>query len=71
MMPTIATNITAFAGIFVVGLTFASQRDPGMAPSRLNAKVIRDALVRQAVVQNSWPAVEMSSTRKCQPSGRA
>ena len=59
---------TALAGIRVVGLTLTS-REPGIAPSRLNANVIREALVRHAVVQNSWPAVEISSTRKCQPWG--
>src|SRR3954454_3714783 len=53
MMPIAVTNMTALAGIRVVGLTFASQAEPGMAPSRLKAKVIREALVRQAVVQNS------------------
>ncbi len=46
-------------------------REPGIAPSRLNANVIREALVRQAVVQNSWPAVEISSTMKCQLWGSA
>ena len=69
--PITATNTTALAGTLVVGLTLASQREPGMAPSRLKAKVIREALVRQAVAQKSWPAVEMSRTRKCQPSGSA
>ena len=69
MMPMAVTNMTALAGILVFGLTLASQAEPGIAPSRLNAKVIREALVRHAVVQNSWPAVEISSTRKCQPSG--
>ena len=54
----------------MVVLTFDSQDEPGIAPSRLNANVIREALVRHAVVQNSWPAVEISSTRKCQPSGQ-
>jgi len=28
---------------------------------------MREALVRQAVVQKSWPAVEMNRIRKCQP----
>ena len=48
---------------------WTSSRDPGIAPSRLNAKVIREALVMQAVVQNNWPAAEISRTRKCQPCG--
>ena len=47
--------------------TFDQSREPGMAPSRLNANVMRDALVMQAVVQKNWPAVEMNSTRTCQP----
>ena len=69
--PMTPTNMTALAGMRVVLFTVESHFEPGMAPSRLNAKVIRDALVRQAVVQNSCPAVEISSTRKCQPSGSA
>ena len=36
---------------------------PGTAPSRLNAKSMREAEVRQAVVQKSWPIVAISSTR--------
>src|ERR1035441_3439169 len=35
---------------------------PGIAPSRENAKVIRDALVTHAIPQNSWPIVEISRT---------
>src|ERR1700735_5285988 len=35
---------------------------PGMAPSRENANVIRDALVTHAIPQNSWPIVEINST---------
>ena len=54
----------------MVGLTFDSHDEPGIAPSRLNANVIREALVRQAVVQKSWPAVEMNRIRKCQPVGQ-
>src|SRR3954464_2372355 len=59
-----ATNMTAFAGTFFA-VTFDHSADPGMAPSRLNAKVIREALVRHAVVQNSWPAAEMKMTIMC------
>jgi hypothetical protein len=33
--------------------TVDHNRDPGMAPSRLNANVIREALVRHATVQNN------------------
>ena len=71
MMPMAATNITALAGILVVVLTLDSSFEPGIAPSRLNAKVIREALVRQAVAQKSWPAVEISRMVKCQPSPSA
>ena len=35
---------------------------PGTAPSREKAKVMREALVTQAMPQNSWPTVEMTST---------
>src|SRR5436305_14995493 len=35
---------------------------PGTAPSRENAKVIREALVRHAIPQNSCPTVEMKIT---------
>ena len=42
-----------------------------MAPSRLKAKVIREALVRQAVVQKSWPAAEMNTTIECDVSPSA
>src|ERR1700752_727548 len=44
---------------------FPSRRQrlwPGTAPSRENANVMRDALVTQAIPQNSWPIVEISST---------
>ena len=36
------------------------RREPGIAPSRLKAKVIRDALVMQAVVQKNWPMARTS-----------
>src|ERR1700739_4695282 len=35
---------------------------PGTAPSRENANVMRDALVTQAIPQNSWPIVEIRIT---------
>ena len=35
---------------------------PGTAPSREKANVIREALVTQAIPQNSWPIVEIRST---------
>ena len=58
----IATNITAMAGTrFAVSLFSVS--DPGMAPSRLNAKVIRDAEVMHEVAQKNCADAEMNSTR--------
>ena len=47
-MATTAEAITALAGTRLAS-TLRRKREPGIAPSRLNAKVIRDALVRQAV----------------------
>ena len=67
--PITATKMTALAGIRVRGLTFDRKLDPGIAPSRLKAKVIRDALVRQAVVQKSWPAVEINRIEEVPPLG--
>ena len=64
--PITATNTTALAGTFAA-VTFDQSFDPGIAPSRLNANVIRDALVRQAIVQKNCPAVEIASTVTCQP----
>ena len=43
-------------------LTFDHSRPPGTAPSRLNANIIREQLVRHEVVQYSWPIVEISMT---------
>ena len=56
---TTATSITALAGTLAPDSVDHS-RDPGMAPSRLNAKVIREALVMHEVVQKNWPTAEMS-----------
>ena len=42
--------------------TFERWREPGMPRSRENAKHIREALVRQASPQNSWPTVQINST---------
>ena len=66
-----ATKRTAFAGTLVAGDTLDHRPDPGIAPSRLKAKVMREALVRQATVQKNCPVAEISSTRKCQLSGSA
>ena len=40
--------------------------EPGIAPSRLNAKVIRDADVMQDVAQKTCAEAEMNSTRVAQ-----
>ena len=52
--------ITAATGTPLL-LTFESLAEPGRPLSRENAKHIRDALVRQATPQNSWPRVEIST----------
>src|SRR6187402_2938627 len=65
-----ATSITALTGTRLA-FTFDHKDDPGMAPSRLNAKVIREALVRHATVQNSWPQAEMKTTIECDVSPNA
>ncbi len=55
------TNSTAQVGVWF----FPSRRHrlcPGIAPSRENANVIREALVTHAIPQNSWPTVEIRST---------
>src|SRR3954447_5579811 len=53
-----AMNSTALRGTRLA-LTLLQCRDPGIAPSRLNAKAMRDALVRHAIPQNICPTVEM------------
>src|SRR3981189_2440251 len=55
---TTAIRITALNGTRSL-LTLLHRRQPGIAPSRLNAKHMREALVRHAMPQNSWPTVEM------------
>ena len=50
--PMTATNMTALAGTFD-GRTLDQMLEPGIAPSRLKANVMRDALVRQAIVQKN------------------
>src|SRR5947209_19438994 len=57
----ITTNRTDQVGV----LFFPSRRQrlwPGTAPSRENANVMRDALVRQATPQKSCPTVEIRIT---------
>src|SRR5262249_27907076 len=61
-----ATAITALNGIRF-WLTRLQSRQPGTAPSRLNAYIIRDALVMQLMPQNSWPQTAMISTNLTQP----
>src|ERR671921_591677 len=56
------TKITAQVGTPVFGFTRRRWRDHGRPLSRENANVIRDALVTQAIPQNSWPTVEMTTT---------
>src|ERR1700719_2167637 len=62
---TIAANTTTNATDHV-GVRFLPRRRqrlcPGTAPSRENANVMREALVTQAIPQNSCPIVEISST---------
>ncbi len=61
----IATSITAFAGTrFDVRARHLAE--PGIAPSRLNANVIRDADVMQEVAQKTCADAEMNSTSAAQ-----
>src|SRR3954454_7609666 len=61
-----ATAITALNGIRLE-LTRLQSRHPGTAPSRLNAYIIREALVMQLMPQNSWPQTATMSTNLTQP----
>src|SRR4051812_16308468 len=56
-----ATNTTAQVGVRWL-LSRRHRLWPGTAPSRENANVIRDALVTQAIPQNSCPTVAITST---------
>src|SRR4051812_4836205 len=56
-----ATAMTALNGI-ARWFTRLQIRQPGTAPSRLNAYIMRDALVMQLMPQNSWPTTAMIST---------
>src|SRR5215213_10590879 len=62
-----ATNSTAPTGTRL-WLSFVQMRHPGTARSRENANVMRDALVTQAMPQNSWPTVEMRMIVSAHPS---
>ena len=60
---TTATHITALAGTRF-GVSLDHRCEPGMARSRLNAKVIREAEVRHDVAQKNWAEAEMNSTSR-------
>ena len=60
-----ATNITALAGTRKA-VSFFSVLEPGMAPSRLKAKVIREAEVMHEVAQKNCAEAEMKSTSPAQ-----
>ncbi len=64
-MVTISANTTT-KSTAQVGVRFVPSRRhrlcPGTAPSRENANVIREALVTQAMPQNSCPTVEIRIT---------
>src|SRR5215210_982769 len=47
--------------------TVLHSRQPGIARSRENAYQVRDALVRPAMPQKSWPIVAMRMTSSAQP----
>ncbi len=46
--------MTALAGTRL-GVSADQRFEPGIAPSRLNAKVIREAEVMHEVAQKNWP----------------
>src|SRR5262245_17021232 len=58
---TTPTSTTALAGTRL-GVSADQRFDPGTAPSRLNANVIRDADVMQEVAQKNCADAEMNST---------
>ena len=60
-----ATNMTALAGTRF-DVSFTQVAEPGIAPSRLKANVIRDAEVMHEVAQNTWADAEMNSTSVAQ-----
>ena len=59
------TSITALAGT-LVAVSADHLFEPGIAPSRLNAYVIREAEVMHEVAQKNWADAEMNSTRVAQ-----
>src|SRR5437763_9545797 len=58
---TAETAITAYRGTRLA-LILRNRVQPGIARSRENAYQVRDALVRPAAPQNSWPTVAMRMT---------
>src|SRR5215218_7545710 len=62
MAATTATSSTAFTGTRLA-LRADHRLEPGIAPSRLKAKVIRDADVMHDVAQKNWADAEMNRTR--------
>src|SRR6185437_11276441 len=61
MIAMIAVRMTPYTGTRLE-LSLDHRRLPGTAPSRLNAKSMREQLVMQATVQKNWPAAEISRT---------
>src|SRR3954453_13568144 len=61
-----ATAITALNGIRR-SLTRLQILQPGTAPSRLNAYIIREELVMQLMPQKNWPTTATISTNLTQP----
>src|SRR6185369_916366 len=56
-------------GVPVRVLTRRHSRDPGNAPSRLNAKAIRELAVTDAMPQKNWATTQISSRNspRCRP----
>src|SRR4051812_46966777 len=61
----IATSMTPLAGTPLAD-SLRQVAEPGIAPSRLNAKVMRDAEVMHDVAQNTWADAEMNRTNVAQ-----
>src|SRR3954468_18312319 len=64
-----ATNATAMTALNGMRrwLTLLQVRQPGTAPSRLNAYIIRDALVMQLMPQKNCPITQMIRMNSTQP----
>src|SRR3954466_6976971 len=61
-----ATASTEYTGTWRLS-TLLHSRQPGIARSRENAYQVRDALVRPAMPQKSWPIVAIRMTSSAQP----